>query len=83
MEYSHITKDQQRQILKGRIAGWESEHWGHEINLAALKASGSTTPDDLEITYKSLAVLEASILSARDQLAALGEEPVNDDTPQP
>lgn len=73
MEYSHLTKDQQRQILKGRVTGWEADHFGHEINLAALLAA-KTEPDGLENTYKALAALEASIIAGREKLMALGED---------
>lgn len=73
MEYSQVDKDQKIQMLKGRILGWESEHFGHEINLTALEAVGSS---DLEkaSSVRALEVLEASILAGRAKLAELESE---------
>lgn len=71
MEYSSLTKDQQRQILNGRIAGWEADHFGHEINLLALEAN-SASEEELKSTRDALTTLENSVLAARAELNALG-----------
>jgi hypothetical protein len=82
MEYSQVNNDEKRRILKGRIAGWESDHWGHEINLLALQANSSSEEETLT-TRQALKTLEASIMAARAHLTNLGEETPNDDPTQP
>lgn len=73
MEYSQVSKDQQIQILKGRIAGWEADHYGWEINLAAIEASGGTE-SDLKTARDNLNTLEASINAGRAKLAELDDD---------
>lgn len=71
MEYQEITVDQRRQIIKGRLAGWEADHFGHTLNLAALNANGVTEGPDVDNTEKALATLAATIEVGREELAAL------------
>lgn len=70
MDYSILTVDQQKEILRGRVAAWEADHYGHTINLMALEANG--VPDaDKAATRTALATLEASILDGRAELERL------------
>lgn len=73
MEYEHVSKDQQVAILKGRLAGWEADHFGHEINLAALDASDAGETEKTS-TRTALRTLEASITAGRAKLAELESE---------
>lgn len=70
MEYSEITLDQQRQILKGRLAGWEADHFGHTINRQAMVANG-VKGAELDNTDTAIRTLEASITTARDELSSI------------
>jgi hypothetical protein len=72
MQYSELTKSQQIQLLTNRIQGWEADHYGHEINLAAGTAAGDEST--IKASTEALAVLEASITSARGMLATLRPE---------
>lgn len=66
MDYIEVSKAQQEQILKQRIAGWESDHWGHQINLLAGQANNDQ--QTIDVSNSALKVLEASITAARGLL---------------
>ena len=72
-EYTEFTAEQQEQVLKSRIAGWEADHFGHEINKQAFEALPDS--DDKAIGIKqskdAQTTLEASIQSAKSHLSKL------------
>lgn len=73
MEYTEFTKEQQEQTLKGRIAAWEADHFGHEINKQAFLAlpNGEDKDKGVKQSNEAQATLEASITSAKNHLAKL------------
>lgn len=71
MDYTELDVDQQKQILKSRIAGWEAEHFGHTLNLAAGEAVKDKAT--IDASGRALKILEASILAGRAELEKLGE----------
>lgn len=71
MDYSELDVDQQKQILKSRIAGWEADHYGHSINLAAGEAVKDK--DTIFASNKAMKILESSITAGRAELEKLGE----------
>ena len=76
MDYSEVTTDQRIAILKGRIAGWETDHFGHEINLAAGQAAND--PTTIEQSQTAMTILEASIAAGKkmlDDLTAQQSQP--------
>ncbi len=44
MSYSELSSEQQQQIIRQRILGYEQDHFGHCLNIAAL----SSQPDSPE-----------------------------------
>lgn len=72
IEYSELSADQQRQMLKGRLAQFEAEHYGTVINLAVFKANG--LKGDLENAERNLSQLEKAIYSVKAMISALPEE---------
>ncbi len=66
MEYQEVDKNQQQAILKGRLAGWEGDHLGHTLNLAAGQAAGDQAT--IEASQDAIRVLEASIEAGRQLL---------------
>ena len=79
MEYTEFTVVQQRQLLKSRIAGWEADHFGHEINLMA----GQTVRDQstIDASETALRVLEDSVNAAKEMLTTLEATPDDSATP--
>lgn len=80
MEYTELTKEQQESMCKQRIVQYESEHFGHKLNLDGLQ----TLPDDdpgkapaIENTTKSMQALEGSILAVRAELDELTKDPAS------
>lgn len=77
MEYTEFSKEQQEAVLKSRIAGWEADHFGHEINKQAFLALPASDERDQGVkqSNEAQATLEASINSAKKHLARLRSTP--------
>ncbi len=66
MKYEKINDDQKQQMLDQRLAQYEQEHYNHAINLALLKASGTTD-----------ASTKAAIKQAEDAMTTLDKAHAN------
>lgn len=73
MEYTEFTKEQQEATLKSRIAAWEADHFGHEINKQAFLSlpAGNDRDQGVKQSNEAQATLEASINSAKAHLTKL------------
>lgn len=71
-EYEQLTKQQQIDQIKGRLTGWEAEHYGNTISLASAEASGEDQA--AEQFRRNVKILEASLNVGRQELARLEQE---------
>lgn len=79
MDYKMLEPDQQRTILKSRMADYERQHFELGLNLGVAKAVGDTDNaealagqmDTIDVAYAELATkLAAQIVEPIEQLAA-------------
>lgn len=73
IEYTEFSKEQQEATLKSRIAGWEADHFGHEINKQAFSSlpDGDDKDKGIKQANDAQSTLEASIKSAKAHLTKL------------
>lgn len=77
MHYSEFSTDQQKASLRQRIAAWEADHFGHEVNKQALAALPASEDKDtaLKQANEAQATLESSINAAKAYLDHLNSPP--------
>lgn len=77
MEYTELSADQRKAMLKDRIRAYEMDHFGHEMNKAAL--ANQSTDEQVEQAIadadKAQAVIEAAVDACKTELAALDSTP--------
>ena len=73
IEYTEFGPEQQEQTLRSRIAAWEADHFGHEINKQAFAAlaDGPDKEKGLKDANDAQKVLESSIGAAKSHMAKL------------
>lgn len=73
MRYTEFNAEQQQATLRSRIAAWEADHFGHEINKAAFASlpPGEERDRGIKDSNDAQAVLESSITVARAKLDEL------------
>lgn len=73
MDYT-LSVEQRQQILVGRIAQAETEHFNHSLNLAMATAWAEGTPGrqaQIDTSTDSIAQLEAGLEALRKEYGAL------------
>jgi CO dehydrogenase/acetyl-CoA synthase gamma subunit (corrinoid Fe-S protein) len=77
MDYKVLTTEQQVNMLKERIVGFEADHFGHQMNLDGLSAQPTTTKNKKEkeaaekFAKESQAAIEAAHTVAVEELEKL------------
>lgn len=75
MKYEHLTVDDQRAMLKARLAQYEREHYAHVVNeriLAAAPSQDGSTMEAIAAAKRAQKVLDDAHAAARTQLDGLG-----------
>jgi hypothetical protein len=74
MEFTRLTVTQRKAMLEQRLTQYEAEFYGHELNKAALVATGDTstgTTDEIGRCDEAMGIIDAAHGSALDELQAL------------
>lgn len=74
MEYTELSEDEQKQILKQRAKQYEGEHFNHSVNKELLLATGNTddaTKDAIKAAEEAMSTLDDAYAATKDKLANL------------
>lgn len=78
MHYTYLTNEQQIAMLETRIASFERDHFGHEVNKTAIsmQPESEAKTEALVNADAAQAVIESAIMCCTEQLNALKNPPV-------
>lgn len=74
MEYSQLSKDDQKAMLEGRLRQYEQEHYNHELNVKALESQteDETTKRAITEARKAQEIIDTAYDATKSELDSLG-----------